>query len=212
MSAGAEVGGRPTPSTAPTPSPLTFGPRKPLPIVKRDREQANGGELDGAPREFGPHVRVPLEPPRPPLGRRRDDRRVVHHLFRHKAEAEVGAHELVGLAEERVERFRRAVRRGARVTRRGKGRDAQRAGDRPPGEAGGVVEEGRVLHVFRRFLERGQRLVEVDWQADARQVFAHALFDDRPERVRALGLGRGREGGAAGRLMVEPVIGSVKAR
>lgn len=180
-------------------------------------DAADGFELDAAAPELGAHFEVRGHVPAGALADAREDGGVVHHLLRHHAEAAARVDVLEGLAEQRVERLARAPDR-ARVPARacapsyqhkaakspnqdkykkanenhapgdGKYSDEEEALGGGAGRARGALEEARVLKLLRDLLQRGEGLVEVDGEADAREVLADALLDDAPQRHRLLRL------------------------
>ena len=52
-------------------------------IIKLEADEADRGELNGAPPELAAHLSIPSKAPVSPLAMRCNDCRVVHHLSKH---------------------------------------------------------------------------------------------------------------------------------
>jgi len=99
-------------------------------------------------------------------------RRMVAHLLAN--DAKLVALQLVGLAQQGVERFAHAIHIG------GQGADGEGGHQLDPlGRVflvGGHLEQVGVVHVLAESLQKTDRLVPLDGHGDLAELFAHALL------------------------------------
>ena len=70
------------------------------------------------------------------------------------------------------------------------------------GHVAHLVDKLSIFQVFNCFLENREGLIEVDWQADAAEVFANALLEDGPQADALLMLLGGGQPSPSGRRRV----------
>mmetsp|Transcript_15442 Transcript_15442/g.27324 ORF Transcript_15442/g.27324 Transcript_15442/m.27324 type:complete len:377 (+) Transcript_15442:63-1193(+) len=168
-------------------------------VGEGDLQQAHRVQLDAAPPKLALHLPVALVQPAAALTAGGQDGGVMAHLLAEVAQPLFWRDELKRLAQQRVERLAGAAHGGG-VTAGSKGSHVRQPFDAARAALGGRIQQRAVLHILRPLLQRADRLVEKDGQADAGEVLADAVTDDRPKADTLLRLARWRQAGAPLRL------------